>query len=99
MKIYEGDHPRIRGEHPAGRLRKIRVRGSSPHTRGARSGWYSGISSIRIIPAYAGSTTPTLGEVQQRTDHPRIRGEHSAYKIGTLKASGSSPHTRGAPRQ
>ncbi len=36
------DHPRIRGEHSAGRYHVDHIEGSSPHTRGARTarnGW------------------------------------------------------------
>ena len=32
------------------------------------------------------------------TDHPRIRGEHQAAHVHPHPAGGSSPHTRGAPR-
>ena len=50
------DHPRIRGEHPSKPLPCATLRGSSPHTRGARLLYYDTDSVIRIIPAYAGST-------------------------------------------
>ena len=54
--VGDGDHPRIRGEHPAALpADEIRL-GSSPHTRGALE--LSRMASRRngIIPAYAGST-------------------------------------------
>ena len=52
------DHPRIRGEHePDGRL-DGGVGGSSPHTRGALHADAEGGHGLRIIPAYAGSTSP-----------------------------------------
>ena len=93
------DHPRIRGE-------RLRI----AHRRLFRRG---------IIPAYAGSTSPTTSSEAAPGDHPRIRGEHSvvrvvepvdrgiipAYAGSTvisiwegIKETGSSPHTRGAPR-
>ena len=50
------DHPRIRGEHVNAGDRVRIVAGSSPHTRGARSGVQRRRRSGRIIPAYAGST-------------------------------------------
>ena len=34
-----------------------------------------------------------------KRDHPRIRGEHSTMSKCTPAATGSSPHTRGAPRR
>ena len=52
----------------------------------------------RIIPAYAGSTSPDVRRHDSRQDHPRIRGEHlTAYSTMT-RTRGSSPHTRGAPQ-
>ena len=50
------DHPRIRGEHSKNDNWAIAGAGSSPHTRGALSGWNSGMPVAGIIPAYAGST-------------------------------------------
>ena len=70
--------------------------GSSPHTRGAHLHAGGGLPRHRIIPAYAGSTPCGTAFREDQWDHPRIRGEHSTYKIGTLKVTGSSPHTRGA---
>jgi len=52
------------------------LRGSSPHTRGARGGVLVHLPDAGIIPAYAGSTDSYfLGEAPEG-DHPRIRGEH-----------------------
>ena len=91
------DHPRIRGEHlrPGGGV--MWIPGSSPHTRGApsRRRWRG--SSVRIIPAYAGSTRVWRIGCLRYWDHPRIRGEHKNMIIACVAASGSSPHTRGAP--
>ena len=70
--------------------------GSSPHTRGALRQQHLPRPGGGIIPAYAGSTRALNPGGVFSADHPRIRGEHSTYKIGTLKATGSSPHTRGA---
>ena len=70
--------------------------GSSPHTRGALSFEFDGIRWVRIIPAYAGSTsTPPDGTVLD-PDHPRIRGEHVVVVESDGRGQGSSPHTRGA---
>ena len=71
------DHPRIRGEHDPSTGMSLQQMGSSPHTRGARSGPPARRRGSRIIPAYAGSTVPEQhGEVCGQ-DHPRIRGEHA----------------------
>ena len=96
MSMETADHPRIRGEHFAPGTPTRPSSGSSPHTRGARLRTPPRPRPRRIIPAYAGSTDPAPGSRPGPGDHPRIRGEHSTYKIGTMKATGSSPHTRGA---
>ena len=90
------DHPRIRGEHANTMPVTIRHFGSSPHTRGAhaKSRWLS--PSIRIIPAYAGSTSPAPAPSSAPSDHPRIRGEHAQRHNPKGDFTGSSPHTRGA---
>ena len=73
--------------------------GSSPHTRGAPSPIRSSRKWERIIPAYAGSTSTATSRCPNRQDHPRIRGEHAIERLATARPSGSSPHTRGAPRR
>ena len=75
------------------------AQGSSPHTRGARGCCVRAGRRLGIIPAYAGSTdqlwtTPTIAQ-----DHPRIRGEHVISGSFYDRSTGSSPHTRGAPRR
>ena len=92
------DHPRIRGEHFETAPFITSWIGSSPHTRGAHPG--NGLSSFaeRIIPAYAGSTLPTVLLIQVTEDHPRIRGEHVGAARSPWGGWGSSPHTRGARR-
>ena len=90
------DHPRIRGEHAVDRGVRRRIRGSSPHTRGARRPPISRIAPVGIIPAYAGSTSVCRTKRMLSWDHPRIRGEHARDPEGRLLKRGSSPHTRGA---
>ena len=97
-KFHSGDHPRIRGEHPAEPRDDADRLGSSPHTRGARKASLAGWVSSRIIPAYAGSTYCWEDPTDTDRDHPRIRGEHP-FMVALLGiAWGSSPHTRGAPQ-
>ena len=55
------------------------MRGSSPHTRGARSASPPAGSAPRIIPAYAGSTVAEIPGKIVKADHPRIRGEHRPW--------------------
>ena len=91
------DHPRIRGEHWSHRFRRAQLRGSSPHTRGAPPSTETLSNGRRIIPAYAGSTSPSCPPSLRPSDHPRIRGEHQIHLNSTGDIRGSSPHTRGAP--
>ena len=73
------------------------LEGSSPHTRGAhRIGCVVSVA-VRIIPAYAGSTSGEHLTGRAPADHPRIRGEHAANRHDESPKHGSSPHTRGAP--
>ena len=90
------DHPRIRGEHEANSLDGQTMAGSSPHTRGALRKCSSIRSGVWIIPAYAGSTSPSPPRRTGFPDHPRIRGEHDQMVVAELEPLGSSPHTRGA---
>ena len=94
----EPDHPRIRGEHPHSHSGTPTKTGSSPHTRGALAGGLGGVDDLGIIPAYAGSTSPSTPSRNSRPDHPRIRGEHEMCHAEIEDALGSSPHTRGALR-
>ena len=98
ISIELKDHPRIRGEHASVANRMSPVLGSSPHTRGALMFWTGGETERGIIPAYAGSTRPTRWMAKRWPDHPRIRGEHAPGARARRQRQGSSPHTRGAPK-
>src|SRR5690606_17563879 len=50
------DHPRTRGEHCSSFVSLLGVRGSPPHTRGARPIFLALFRLMRITPAHAGST-------------------------------------------
>ena len=96
MPAVGRDHPRIRGEHAPAVDVDVTFQGSSPHTRGAHLK-PDYVDLVRgIIPAYAGSTPTHWWPPPERSDHPRIRGEHNTAASNALSFSGSSPHTRGA---
>ena len=57
------DHPRIRGEHEEHPTVSPSTEGSSPHTRGAHFATAAFHVSLRIIPAYAGSTSALAAQV------------------------------------
>src|SRR5690606_5199216 len=88
------DHPRVRGEHTAARYLRPAVPGSSPRARGAPLEPGQLGPGVGIIPACAGSTTPTARRTGTATDHPRVRGEHPATVLGEEGWLGSSPRAR-----
>ena len=92
------DHPRIRGEHFSRRRGVRECWGASPHTRGAPAKTAQLGRRTGIIPAYAGSTSARWERSFSTKDHPRIRGEHGTAGALLTAATGSSPHTRGAPQ-
>ena len=91
------DHPRVCGEHPQLTAGDVQKAGSSPRMRGAPAIDRRRRAEGGIIPAYAGSTPPYLGQARGRRDHPRVCGEHSMSPSAHSFSSGSSPRMRGAP--
>ena len=75
--------------------------GSSPLSRGIRSGDIKMTRGTRIIPALAGNTIEASRAVAERPDHPRSRGEYDAVRSSVKRGKGSSPLSRGIhrPRQ
>ena len=53
--------------------------GSSPRSRGARGHDLCEVVDHGIIPAFAGSTLLAKIRFQNAGDHPRVRGEHTAF--------------------
>ncbi|EEP20768.1 hypothetical protein BIFANG_03338 [Bifidobacterium angulatum DSM 20098 = JCM 7096] len=49
----------------------------------------------RIIPACAGNTDSDDVRIAHDGDHPRVCGEHIAYRIEGASSQGSSPRVRG----
>ena len=90
-----GAHPRSRGENmfiapvPCSRT------GSSPLTRGKRSGDPASGSVTGLIPAHAGKTASSKSHRPQTRAHPRSRGENLSTIPLRLASMGSSPLTRG----
>ena len=91
------DHPRGCGEHQASSCDCSSLKGSSPRMRGAHICRYLRSICLRIIPADAGSTSPSGGATRVCSDHPRGCGEHSTSSSWVGALPGSSPRMRGAP--
>ena len=91
-------HPRSRGENNFEINPGWQALGSSPLTRGKRSGEWNHLSASRLIPAHAGKTAPMVESVSRSAAHPRSRGENVKRAADLLEAKGSSPLTRGKLR-
>ena len=91
------DHPRMCGEHFGSAMQNSLRWGSSPHVRGAQSGYGDAARFAGIIPACAGSTLADINGDPAVRDHPRMCGEHLMPPVTAGLNRGSSPHVRGAP--
>ena len=88
-------HPRIRGEDRHKEGRRMKFRGSPPHTRGRSRGTGRPPPPQGFTPAYAGKIG-YMWEWQGLMEvHPRIRGEDSWTGAPDVTSRGSPPHTRG----
>ncbi len=89
-------HPRMRGEQPGARPRRMGRLGSSQHARGAGRPTQHGADGGGFIPACAGSSDQSLRAASGQRVHPRVRGEQSSTSPCAIVYRGSSPHARGA---
>ena len=99
IMLVVGDHPRMCGEHRFSHPATMRLKGSSPHVRGAQRRWMVYCLIFGIIPACAGSTSQKRSYSTRFWDHPRMCGEHEYCHCGGGALRGSSPHVRGAPNR
>ena len=88
------DHPRLRGNHCILRWPSTGFLGSPPLTREPLSTLPSTFSTLRITPAYAGTTRPRKLPLLAFEDHPRLRGNHDFDHVIVPTILGSPPLTR-----
>ena len=88
-------HPRSRGENLCLHLRRRRLGGSSPLTRGKLPGPRNRPAGGRLIPAHAGKTNSIGRPGALPRAHPRSRGENFLSSHLLIIGNGSSPLTRG----
>ena len=93
------DHPRSRGEYARGTFYRPPQLGSSPLSRGIQPRRGGSESGEGIIPALAGNTFSRSSLFFWSWDHPRSRGEYLSPTPGALQLVGSSPLSRGIPKQ
>ena len=72
--------------------------GSSPRSRGTHQGIGLFPGQVRFIPAVAGNTVDRCAGCDASPVHPRGRGEHQMKQIGYVANFGSSPRSRGTPK-
>ena len=89
------DHPRLRGEYLAAQSRPHRRKGSPPLARGILTMFFQVVEAVRITPACAGNTKKKIELYEPDGDHPRLRGEYSAYQAAQPDHKGSPPLARG----
>ena len=94
-RAHGSDHPRSRGEYPAGVVCGSVAAGSSPLSRGILPVPLCPLGPGRIIPALAGNTVQKELRHPAGPDHPRSRGEYSFANPMGLYENGSSPLSRG----
>ena len=94
---FQGDHPRVCGEHHTLPFSPSCHSGSSPRMRGTPRIGVESAASPGIIPAYAGNTGVIDLTGQRFEDHPRVCGEHSHELEHVVALQGSSPRMRGTP--
>ena len=92
-------HPRSRGENRFSPPDWPLVSGSSPLTRGKHQDLGYRCDGLRLIPAHAGKTSTRRTRTSAPAAHPRSRGENRVLKPGGYMLAGSSPLTRGKPRE
>ncbi len=91
-----GSSPLARGAHHVSRSGGCGTPGSSPLARGALEARRHRCPVRGIIPARAGSTSPSCPMRTTAGDHPRSRGEHDGRGSSSHPPRGSSPLARGA---
>ena len=92
------DHPRVCGEHQCPRGHISTSWGSSPRMRGTPASSTGNGDGTGIIPAYAGNTWRCARSGRTVRDHPRVCGEHMAFRADADQTTGSSPRMRGTLR-
>ena len=92
-------HPRSHRENALIFARRRREYGSSPLTRGKLDPHAGDGAHRGLIPAHAGKTSPRTAWRATTRAHPRSRGENALGVAICGVVTGSSPLTRGKPRQ
>ena len=88
-------HPRVGGENYERKTGEPITCGSSPRGRGKLLSAVADRRPDRLIPAWAGKTTPRSTRPGARWAHPRVGGENTKTRMSPGLTVGSSPRGRG----
>ena len=77
------DHPRVCGDHLGITSLASIPWGSPPRMRGPLEEPEAVQESIRITPAYAGTTATSTADGRMAKDHPRVCGDHPVSRVRT----------------
>ncbi len=91
------DHPRVRGDHSEGVTRGSPAGGPPPRARGPPGPARRIRRRPGTTPACAGTTSTGATPRCRSRDHPRVRGDHSEFRISETSASGPPLRARGPP--
>ena len=90
-----GAHPRVGGENEFVPTEVAEGSGSSPRGRGKRPPGCRLCGPHRLIPAWAGKTSPASRSARRVPAHPRVGGENPCARWRPRRTRGSSPRGRG----
>ena len=94
-RIFDRDHPRLRGEQFTHRFKGGIYKGSPPLARGTVWHCSAEPSTLRITPACAGNRWEKHRHARKVGDHPRLRGEQLHGSVHLFASPGSPPLARG----
>mgnify|MGYP001732259215 CR=1 FL=1 len=94
-RVVRRAHPRVGGENSPRPDHMRPAAGSSPRGRGKPKAGLDLLLGGRLIPAWAGKTNSTDGQVGVHWAHPRVGGENLRAQNRPAYHSGSSPRGRG----
>ncbi len=90
MKMAK-EHPRLRGENPWLPAAPFIPLGTPPPTRGKCAGAWIGAYAHGNTPAYAGKISHNMPKIAFSREHPRLRGENSAFVQLSYVPDGNTP--------
>ena len=89
----------MRGDNNIPRPVNYGYHGPSPRAWGQPRRIPAQVDAPRTIPTCVGTTPPSRGMSQSRTDHPHVRGDNKLMSMSSSFSSGPSPRAWGQPNR